>query len=197
MYEIDPKYDEIQRWVICLDHGYNLVLAPAGCGKTDILAERVARAIDLGVNVDDMLCLTFTNRAARGMRQRIQSRIGVDASGLFVGNTHRFCSKFLFDNNIVSQSTTILDEDDSYSVITNLSDYVSDNPGNTLSESSFSCRNRFTAVMKLGFLMKQYRAGTLANFGSTVSRHTKTETKLTGSFHRVFSIFSARIWVCL
>jgi DNA helicase-2/ATP-dependent DNA helicase PcrA len=69
-YTFDRKYenDEFQKKVITLGSGYHPVLAPPGCGKTDILAERVVRALSCGVSLDDMLCLTFTNRAARGMR---------------------------------------------------------------------------------------------------------------------------------
>ena len=88
-YTFDRKYenDEFQKKVITLDSGYHLVLAPPGCGKTDILAERVVRALSCGVSLDDMLCLTFTNRAARGMRSRILERL--QASGemsLFVAS---------------------------------------------------------------------------------------------------------------
>lgn len=76
-YTFDKKYenDEFQKKVITIDNGYHLVLAPPGCGKTDILAERVVRALSCGVSLDDMLCLTFTNRAARGMRSRILERL--------------------------------------------------------------------------------------------------------------------------
>ena len=63
--------------------GYHLVLAPPGCGKTQILTERIRRAHDQGIAYDDMLCLTFTNRAARGMRERIAQYIeGADLSQL-------------------------------------------------------------------------------------------------------------------
>lgn len=64
-YTFDRKYenDGFQKRVITIDSGYHLVLAPPGCGKTDILAERVVRALSCGVTPDDMLCLTFTNRA--------------------------------------------------------------------------------------------------------------------------------------
>ena len=61
-------YTERQLEVINVNSGYNMVLAGPGCGKTDILAERVTRAYDKGdADLTDMLCLTFTNRAARGM----------------------------------------------------------------------------------------------------------------------------------
>lgn len=61
-------YTPKQLEVINADTGYNMVLAGPGCGKTDILAERIARAYENGkAELSDMLCLTFTNRAARGM----------------------------------------------------------------------------------------------------------------------------------
>lgn len=112
-YRYEKPRDKKQHDVICLDNGYNLVLAPAGCGKTDILAERVNRAIYHGKTPEDMLCLTFTNRASRGMASRVRSVIGDSAAGMFIGNTHRFCSKFLFDNHIIPQNSSIIDEDDS------------------------------------------------------------------------------------
>jgi len=63
----------------------------------------------MGIKSSDMISLTFTNRAARGMNDRIQEH-GKDASGVFVGNIHRFCSMFLYDNEILSPTTSILDE---------------------------------------------------------------------------------------
>ena len=122
-YTFDRKYenDGFQKKVIALDSGYHLVLAPPGCGKTDILAERVVRALSCGVTPDDMLCLTFTNRAARGMRSRILDRL--QSSGdisLFVGNVHRFCSHYLFDNNVVARDTTVIDEQESLSIMASI-----------------------------------------------------------------------------
>ena len=120
-YTIDAKFDDDQKSVIKVDSGYCLVLAPAGCGKTDILAERIARALHRGVKLDDMLCLTFTNRAARGMFERIEKRLGFKIKGnLFVGNVHKFCSEFLFSQNIIPQNATILDETEVIYIIQNL-----------------------------------------------------------------------------
>ena len=62
--------DETQQAIINLHSGCHLVLAPPGCGKTQILAERICLALKQGRKAEDMLCLTFTNRAARGMRSR-------------------------------------------------------------------------------------------------------------------------------
>ena len=95
------------------------MLAPPGCGKTQILTERIRHAHNSeGVAYADMLCLTFTNRAARGMVERIAGSIADDAVGdVFVGNVHRFCSKFLFANALVAAESTVIDEDDAVSIL--------------------------------------------------------------------------------
>lgn len=67
--------DSDQQRVIDIEEGDALVFAPPGCGKTQILTLRLQKALLNGVRPQDMLCLTFTNRAARGMLERIQSNI--------------------------------------------------------------------------------------------------------------------------
>ncbi len=85
------EFNKEQLEVIQSDGGYHLVLAPPGCGKTAVLAERIVWAYRQGVPFSSMACLTFTNRASRGMRDRIWQRLpnaeGLDL--LFVGNVHR------------------------------------------------------------------------------------------------------------
>lgn len=108
----EKTYDSKQLQAIEASGGYFLVLAPPGCGKTDILSERIARAKQKGIEFEDMLCLTFTNRAARGMRNRVMERIGEDARGIFVGNVHRYCSNFLYNNALIPENTSIIDEED-------------------------------------------------------------------------------------
>lgn len=103
-------FDESQEKVIAAEGGYFLVLAPPGCGKTELLTYRILKAHNHGVDYKNMLCLTFTNRAARGMRDRINEAALEPCEGLFVGNIHRFCSRFLYENRIVPMSTGIIDE---------------------------------------------------------------------------------------
>lgn len=112
------RFDPSQQKIIDIRSGRHLVLAPPGCGKTQILAERIYQALADGVKSEDMLCLTFTNRAARGMRERINERID-DKKGqeVFVGNVHRFCSRFLFSNNIVPAESAIIDDDTTNSIL--------------------------------------------------------------------------------
>ncbi|MCM1066581.1 MAG: UvrD-helicase domain-containing protein [Muribaculaceae bacterium] len=116
--EVDDSLQQaIVEW-----HGRSaLVLAGPGCGKTHILARRISHAASvLGVPFSDMLCVTFTNRAAREMTSRISAYVGSRPQGLFVGNMHRFCLRFLYENGIIPQETTVLDEEDRREVLASL-----------------------------------------------------------------------------
>lgn len=105
------NFTDEQNVVINLSSGEHLVLAPPGTGKTELLAERVVRALDRGVKHDDLICLTFTNRAAENMVNRIAEKIGENA--IFIGNIHKWCSQFLYKKQIIPRSTSLLDEYDS------------------------------------------------------------------------------------
>ena len=115
---MERTFDPWQQEAIAISGGRHLVLAPPGCGKTDILTERVVHAHNCGVDYGDMLCLTFTNRAAKGMAQRIADRTGNPVpDDLFVGNIHRFCSQLLFNNGVVNHNSAIIDEGDVENII--------------------------------------------------------------------------------
>lgn len=111
------QFDKYQQRVINASDGYHLVLAPPGCGKTELLTQRIMKAHEEGVAYEDMLCLTFTNRAARNMKERIEDVAGDECEGLYVGNIHRFCSRFLFENNLVSSTAGIIDELDQRDIL--------------------------------------------------------------------------------
>ncbi len=77
-------------------HGPLLVLAGAGSGKTRALTCRIAHLISVrGVDPHGILALTFTNRAAREMKHRVQELCGPEADGVFAGTFHSFGARFL------------------------------------------------------------------------------------------------------
>lgn len=80
-----------------VDHilGPVLVLAPAGSGKTALLALRAERALAKGIAPKDMLCLTFTNLAARQLRERIERTAPQHARNIWMGTFHGFCASVL------------------------------------------------------------------------------------------------------
>ena len=115
---MERKFDQWQLEAIGISGGRHVVLAPPGCGKTDILTERVIHAHNARVEYSDMLCLTFTNRAAKGMAQRIADRTGNPVpDDLFVGNIHRYCSQLLFTSGVVHHNSAIIDEGDVENII--------------------------------------------------------------------------------
>lgn len=146
-------YDNKQRAAINASNGHYLVLAPPGCGKTDILTERIVRAHSDGVAYEDMLCLTFTNRASRGMKNRITQRLGEDASQIYVGNVHRFCSNFLFSNALIPENTSIIDETDQADILMTLdNNYFS-------KDGKVPDKNAITEVCNLSAYIAQRRLG--------------------------------------
>lgn len=105
--------DRSQQEIVDISGSHALVLAGPGCGKTHILARRIieARSRD-AVDFADMACLTFTNRASREMNRRILAELGYMPDGLFIGNIHRFCIRFLYENALLADDMTVIDEDD-------------------------------------------------------------------------------------
>ena len=147
--------DATQQEIIDINDGCHLVLAPPGCGKTQILAERIRRAHALGVAYEDMLCLTFTNRAARGMRERISENIDDHATGdVFVGNVHRFCSRFLFENAVVPADSAIIDDD---TVMSILAMYLQEDEERALANNQR--RRYYSQIMFFSHLMYEVQHG--------------------------------------
>lgn len=148
--------DACQREVIEAQGGFHLVLASPGCGKTQILTERIRRAHDVeGVAYADMLCLTFTNRAARGMLERINANIADSSVGdVFVGNVHRFCSKFLFGNGLIAAESSVIDEDDAISI---LARYMGEDEYSVLGD--FKRRREYSVIFHLESRMHQIAMG--------------------------------------
>lgn len=86
--------DEQRQIVERLD-GAVLALAPAGTGKTTVLTERVARMLEAGTPPERILCVTFTNRAARELRARILARFPGLAARLMPRTFHQLCADIL------------------------------------------------------------------------------------------------------
>ena len=103
------------------DEGNKLVLAGAGSGKTRVLTYRVAKLIrDFNVRPSDILALTFTNKASREMRERIESLLRISSQGLWFGTFHGICRRILkihWREAQLSERFTILDSQDQVRLI--------------------------------------------------------------------------------
>ncbi len=121
-----PSLNAAQREAVDHESGPLLVLAGAGSGKTRVLTARIARLIGDGVaRADQILAVTFTNKAAGEMRERIGRLLGSDPAGMWVGTFHAIGARMLRANAAFVGRTpafTIYDEDDTLSVIKRLMD---------------------------------------------------------------------------
>lgn len=100
--------------------GPTLVIAGAGSGKTRALTYRVAYLLDQGIEPRNMLLLTFTNKAAREMSERVGALVKRDMSALWSGTFHSIGSRILrrhAEEMGLTSSFSILDRDDQKSII--------------------------------------------------------------------------------
>ncbi len=107
-------------------HGPILVLAGAGSGKTRVLTTRIAQLIDAhGVGPERIFAVTFTNKAAGEMQQRIGSLLARDPAGLWIGTFHSLSARLLrreAERIGFSRQFTIYDQDDSVALVKRLLD---------------------------------------------------------------------------
>lgn len=114
------ELNDAQREAVRQLKGPVMVIAGAGSGKTRALTYRVAYLIDQGTDAFNILCLTFTNKAAREMKERIIQLVGNEARNVWMGTFHSVFARILrSDGHLLGypSSFTIYDTDDSKSLL--------------------------------------------------------------------------------
>ena len=114
------QLNDSQRAAVTCTEGASLIVAGAGSGKTRVLTYRIAYLLQQGVPASRIMALTFTNKAAREMKERIQKLVGEEARYLMMGTFHHVCTKLLRPNADklgFTRDFTIYDTTDSKSVI--------------------------------------------------------------------------------
>ena len=112
------KLNEQQKEAVMHIDGPCLVIAGAGSGKTKVLTTRIAYLLEQGISDTNILAITFTNKAAKEMRERLN--VLVPSNRVFVGTFHSFGLKIIRENVEelgMNKNFTILDSDDVLSLI--------------------------------------------------------------------------------
>ena len=118
---IYDSLNDMQQKAVYQTEGPLLILAGAGSGKTRVLTHRIAYLMEeKGVNPWNIMAITFTNKAAKEMRERVDQLIGYGSESVWVSTFHSTCVRILrrfidrlgYDNNF-----TIYDTDDQKTVM--------------------------------------------------------------------------------
>lgn len=120
--EILDGLNERQKEAVITTEGPVMVMAGAGSGKTKVLTTRISYLIsELGVPPSSILAVTFTNKAANEMKERIGSMLNIETKYMWVSTFHAFCAKMLRLEikhlPPYTSSFTIIDEEDSLKII--------------------------------------------------------------------------------
>lgn len=121
MKDLFADLNEVQKQAVSTIEGPLMIIAGAGSGKTRVLTYRIAHLIDKGVDSFNILALTFTNKAAREMKERISLLIGgTEAKKLWMGTFHSVFARILRAEAIklgFPSNFTIYDQQDCINVI--------------------------------------------------------------------------------
>ena len=140
--------NQAQREAVTATEGYVRVIAGAGSGKTRALAHRFAFLVnELGILPGNILCVTFTNKSAAEMRQRIHALTGDNDTG-YINTFHGFCVSILQEDSHAVQypkSFLVLDNRD----IDAMLQIIYDERGLTLRDMTFSAARDMIEIQKL------------------------------------------------
>ncbi len=121
MHDILKHLNEKQREAVTLPEQHALILAGAGSGKTRVLVHRLAFLMQqYHLAPNQILAVTFTNKAAHEMRERIENLFGISTLGMWVGTFHGLSHRLLrlhYQQANLPESFQILDSDDQYRLI--------------------------------------------------------------------------------
>ncbi|WP_165981070.1 DNA helicase PcrA [Macrococcus lamae] len=121
MNELLNRMNDEQRAAVQATEGPLLIMAGAGSGKTRVLTHRIAYLIrEKSVNPYNILAITFTNKAAKEMKERVEQLIGAEAEAVWISTFHSMCVRILrrdIDRIGIERNFTILDPTDQRSVM--------------------------------------------------------------------------------
>ena len=121
--ELLKSLNKEQREAVEYNAGPHMIVAGAGSGKTRVLTYKIAYIIDEGLEPENILALTFTNKAAKEMKERIAELIGDKAQNLWMGTFHSIFARILRSEAHrlnYKPNFSIYDREDSVSLVGNI-----------------------------------------------------------------------------
>ena len=164
-----------QREAVTTTEGFVRVIAGAGSGKTRALARRFAYLVnDLGVLPGNILCVTFTNKSANEMRQRIHKLTGDNDTG-YINTFHGFCVSILQEDSFAVQypkSFLVLDNSDVDAMLK----IIYEERGLTLRDMTFSHARDMIEIRKIFQEPKYYEDMITMPLGTLKEKYDKAQT---------------------
>jgi len=122
--KILKSLNEVQKEAVVYNSGPHIIVAGAGSGKTKVLTHKIAYIIEEGIEPSSILALTFTNKAANEMKERILGLIGSSkAKQIWMGTFHSIFSRILRTEAPklgYRSNFSIYDKEDSVSLVSNM-----------------------------------------------------------------------------
>ena len=153
------RLNDRQKEAVLHIDGPMLVLAGAGSGKTSVLTNRIAYLIEQGVFPGNILAITFTNKAAKEMKDRVVNLIGTDAYNIQISTFHSLGLKILKENYEVlgyNKNFVILDSDDTLTVVKKIMKDMNLNPkfynAKVIRNKISSAKNELMSIREFGKL---------------------------------------------
>ncbi len=184
MQEYLSKLNEAQRQAVINTEGPALIIAGAGSGKTRVLTYRIAYLLNTGRQASEILALTFTNKAAREMKERIGDLIGAEkAARLWMGTFHSIFAKILrYEAEHLSypNSFTIYDTQDAKSIIKKIIKDLS-------LGDNYNVRSIYSKISKA-----KNNLITSSAYAKNQNYRIADEKSLKPEFHRIYSLYEQR-----
>lgn len=158
-----------QKEAVLYNDGPLLIIAGAGSGKTKAITYKVAYLIDSGVKPEDIIAITFTNKAADEMRDRVYGLIGNDTK-VFISTFHKFCGRILrayIDTIGYSRDFSIYDSDDSLSLMNKV---VKDFGYDDKKVNPKACMKRLSSIKNQGISIDAYEKDAKSEHGKDFAR---------------------------
>lgn len=112
-----------QREAVLYNEGPLLIIAGAGSGKTRAITYKIAYLVESGVDPQNILAITFTNKAASEMKERVENLLGNNSKKVFISTFHKFCGRVLrvyIESIGYNRNFSIYDSDDQKKLLTKI-----------------------------------------------------------------------------